>query len=64
MGPGVRFIPASHLSVSGTIVYVAVMVVGMSINIATPFILHRGQSLKVDAQSDPGLVAADTRSEA
>ncbi|MBV9207094.1 MAG: amino acid permease [Actinobacteria bacterium] len=56
------FVPASHLSVSGTIAYVAVMVVGMSINLATPFLLHRGQSLKVDAQADPGLVAQDTPS--
>ena len=54
------FVPASHLSVSGTIAYVAVMVVGMSINIATPFLLHRGKALKVDAQADPHLVTAKT----
>jgi glutamate:GABA antiporter len=36
------FIPASHLSVSGTIAYVAVMVFGMAAVIGTPFLLHRG----------------------
>jgi amino acid transporter len=52
------FVPATHLSTSGTIAYVAVMVVGMGVNIATPFLLHRGASLKTDAQADPQLVAA------
>jgi hypothetical protein len=32
-----------------------VMVAGMSINIGTPFLLHRGPSLKADAQVDPNL---------
>src|SRR6201994_3332767 len=36
------FIPASHLSLSGTIAYVAVMVVGMAAVIGTPFLLHCG----------------------
>jgi glutamate:GABA antiporter len=36
------FIPATHLSVPGTIAYVAVMVVGMAAVIGTPFLLHRG----------------------
>ena len=53
------FIPASSLSVSGTITYVAVMAVGMIAIIGTPFLLHRGPSLTVDAQEDPSLVAAD-----
>jgi glutamate:GABA antiporter len=52
------FVPASHLPLSGTIAYVAVMVVGMGVNIATPFILHRGRSLKSDAQVDPQLLTA------
>ncbi len=52
----IGFVPATHLSTAGTIAYVAVMVVGMSINIGTPFLLHRGPSLKVDAQVDPNLL--------
>jgi nitrate reductase gamma subunit len=36
------FIPATHLSVPGTIAYVAVMVAGMAAVIGTPFLLHRG----------------------
>jgi amino acid transporter len=50
------FIPATHLSTSGTIAYVAVMAVGMIAIIGTPFLLHRGPSLKTDAQVDPNLV--------
>ena len=53
------FIPATHLSMSGTIAYVAVMAVGIIAIIGTPFLLHRGPSLTVDAQEDPNLVAAD-----
>jgi glutamate:GABA antiporter len=53
------FIPATHLSTSGTIAYVAVMAVGMIAIVGTPFLLHRGPSLTVDAQQDPNLVAAD-----
>jgi len=49
------FIPATHLSVQGTIAYVAVMVFGMLAIIGTPFLLHRGPSLKTDAQPDPNL---------
>jgi glutamate:GABA antiporter len=52
------FIPATSLSVSGTIAYVAVMAVGMIAIIGTPFLLHRGPSLTVDTQPDPGLVAS------
>ena len=36
------FIPASHLSTSGTIAYVAVMAFGMAVIVGTPFLLHRG----------------------
>ncbi len=50
------FVPANHLSTSGTIAYVAVMAFGMIAIIGTPFLLHRGPSLKVDAQVDPNLV--------
>src|SRR5215469_9822499 len=53
------FIPASSLSVSGTIAYVAVMAVGMIAIIGTPFLLHRGRSLTVDSQVDPNLVASN-----
>jgi len=49
------FIPATHLSTAGTIAYVVVMAVGMIIIVGTPFLLHRGPSLKVDGQVDPGL---------
>ena len=58
------FIPGSHLSVSGTVAYVAVMAFGMIAIIGTPFLLHRGPSLRVDAQADPSLVAAEALSEA
>jgi glutamate:GABA antiporter len=50
------FVPATHLSVEGTLAYVAVMVTGMTVNLATPFLLHRGRSLKTDARTDPNLV--------
>jgi hypothetical protein len=36
------FIPASHLSLAGTITYVAVMAFGMVVIVGTPFLLHRG----------------------
>jgi glutamate:GABA antiporter len=55
------FIPATHLSTSGTIAYVAVMAFGMIAIIGTPFLLHRGPSLKVDAQVDPNLVVPGTQ---
>ncbi len=51
------FIPATHLSTAGTITYVAVMAFGMIVIIGTPFLLHRGPSLKSDAQADPHLLA-------
>jgi amino acid transporter len=51
------FIPATQLSLSGTIAYVAVMAFGMIVIIGTPFILHRGPSLKADGQVDPNLLA-------
>jgi glutamate:GABA antiporter len=57
------FVPATHLSTSGTIAYVAVMVVGMAVNITTPFLLHRGASLKTDAQADPQLLATAGRAD-
>jgi amino acid transporter len=50
------FIPATHLSTSGTIAYVVVMAVGMIIIVGTPFLLHRGPSLMVDGQLDPNLI--------
>jgi glutamate:GABA antiporter len=53
------FIPANHLSTSGTIAYVAVMAVGMIAIVGTPFLLHRGPSLKVDGQVDPHLLDPD-----
>ncbi len=53
------FIPASHLSVSGTIAYVAVMAFGMIVIVGTPFLLHRGRALNVDARVDPNLPALD-----
>ena len=52
------FIPASHLSVSGTIAYVAVMAFGMIVIVGTPFLLHRGRALNVDARVDPNLSAS------
>ena len=55
------FIPATHLSVQGTIAYVTVMAVGMIAIIGTPFLLHRGPSLKVDARVDPNLVVPGTK---
>ena len=54
------FIPATQLSLSGTIAYVAVMAFGMIVIIGTPFILHRGPSLKADGQVDPNLLAQQT----
>jgi glutamate:GABA antiporter len=55
------FIPATHLSTSGTIAYVAVMAFGMIAIVGTPFLLHRGPSLKVDGQVDPNLVVPGTK---
>ncbi len=49
------FIPATHLSTAGTIAYVAVMAFGMLVIVGTPFLLHRGPSLKADSQVDPHL---------
>jgi amino acid transporter len=49
------FIPATHLSTSGTIAYVAVMAFGMAAIVGTPFLLHRGPALKTDAKVDPNL---------
>jgi len=51
------FIPATHLSVSGTIAYIAVMAFGMIVIVGTPFLLHRGPSLKADAQANPRRLA-------
>ncbi len=39
----------------GTIAYVAVMAFGMLVIVGTPFLLHRGPSLKTDSQVDPYL---------
>jgi glutamate:GABA antiporter len=55
------FIPATHLSTAGTITYVAVMAIGMIAIVGTPFLLHRGPSLKTDAQVDPNLVVPGTQ---
>lgn len=56
------FIPATHLSVSGTITYVAVMVFGMAAVIGTPFLLHRGSrqgpSRDADTRRTPQEVGA------
>ncbi len=52
------FIPATHLSVSGTITYIAVMAFGMIVIVGTPFLLHRGPSLTYDAQEDPNLLVS------
>ncbi len=52
------FIPANHLSVSGTVAYVAVMAFGMLVIVITPFLLHRGRSVRVDTQVDPNLATA------
>jgi glutamate:GABA antiporter len=53
------FIPATHLSVGGTVTYVAVMVFGLILIVGTPFLLHRGPSLRVDTRVDPNLVLED-----
>jgi amino acid transporter len=53
------FIPATHLSVEGTIAYVAVMAFGMIIIVGTPFLLHRGPSARSDMQVDPNLLTGD-----
>jgi glutamate:GABA antiporter len=55
------FIPATHLSTSGTIAYVVVMAVGMIAIVGTPFLLHRGPSLKIDGQVDPHLADPGTQ---
>jgi glutamate:GABA antiporter len=57
------FIPATHLSLAGTITYVAVMAFGMIAVIGTPFILHRGPSAKADTQADPNLLTPETAGE-
>jgi hypothetical protein len=36
------------------------MIAGMAINIGTPFLLHRGPSLKVDGHVDPHLLTPAT----
>ena len=46
------FIPATHLSVSGTIAYVGVMVLGMAAVIGTPFLLHRGSPQVASRDAD------------
>jgi glutamate:GABA antiporter len=50
------FIPATHLSLSGTIAYVAVMALGMIAIVGTPFLLHRGPSVRTDTRIDPNLM--------
>jgi hypothetical protein len=57
------FVPATHLSTAGTIAYVVVMVVGMTINVGTPFLLHRGPSVKADTQPDAALLTPETAGE-
>ena len=47
------FIPASHLSVEGTVVYVLAMVVGIAAVCGTPFLLHRDQASEVGPPSTP-----------
>jgi glutamate:GABA antiporter len=42
------FVPAQHLSLSGTMAYVGVMAFGMLLIIVTPFILHRGPITRGD----------------
>jgi glutamate:GABA antiporter len=53
------FVPATHLSVSGTVAYVAVMAFGILVIVGTPFLLHRGPSSHEDMQVDPGLALED-----
>ena len=53
------FIPATHLSVGGTVLYVGVMVFGIILIVGTPFFLHRGPSVRVDMQKDPNLGVED-----
>ena len=53
------FVPATHLSTSGTLAYVAVMAFGLTAIVGTPFLLHRGPSARVDTQVDPQLGGED-----
>jgi amino acid transporter len=53
------FIPATHLSLSGTLMYIAVMAFGMIVIVGTPFLLHRGPSARVDTRIDPRLAMDD-----
>jgi glutamate:GABA antiporter len=50
------FIPATHLSLGGTITYVAVMTFGIALIVVTPLLLHRGPSVRTDTRVDPNLV--------
>ena len=38
------FVPASHLSVEGTVLYVLAMALGIVAVCATPFLLHRRET--------------------
>jgi len=46
------FLPASHLSVEGTALYVLAMVVGIVAVCGTPFLLHRDGSVEPPAEPD------------
>ena len=49
------FVPATHLSLSGTLGYVGVMAFGIILIVVTPFLLHRGPAARTDTQVDPNL---------
>jgi amino acid transporter len=53
------FLPASHLSVEGTVLYVLAMVVGIVTVCGTPFLLHRSQEPESDTSVE---TAGATRS--
>ena len=58
------FIPATHLSLGGTITYVAVMTFGIALIVVTPLLLHRGPSVRTDTRVDPNLVTDNALSAA
>jgi amino acid transporter len=54
------FIPATHLSVEGTVAYVLVMAFGIVVIVGTPFLLHRGPAAWSDTRVDPNLAMEGT----
>ena len=53
------FVPATHLSLAGTLGYVGVMAVGMILIVVTPFLLHRGPVARTDTGIDRNLLPED-----